>query len=327
MTTGTRDLVVVGVDGSEANLGALRYAVAEARALGSVLELVHVVPDLVPVSPFLPVTPDELTATGTTILRTAEDAVRSIDADLSVESWLHHGWRAGELVGAAAGARVLVVGRDDRPLVERVLRGDTATGVAARAHVPVVEVPADWRPPDPGTRPVLLVGVKSRVHAAALLSDAFREAAKRCASLLVLHAWRLPSVYDDIIGSRADADAWAATARTELEVLLRSWRDEYPEIPVEIRVVHDRAGHALIEASRDADLVLVVRRAHGVPPALHLGGVARAVLRSAHCPVRVVPPIETATLPGLLPEQSGSLTATWPAEPHDEGPVRMVDRT
>ena len=39
--------VVVGIDGSEANLGALRYAVAEATTTGAALKLVHVVPDLV----------------------------------------------------------------------------------------------------------------------------------------------------------------------------------------------------------------------------------------------------------------------------------------
>ena len=55
-------------------------------------------------------------------------------------------------------------------------------------------------------------------------------------------------------------------------------------------MVHDHAGHALVEASRDADMVVIVRRAHGVPASVHLGGTARAVLRSAHCPVRVVAP-------------------------------------
>ena len=63
MTTrpGGSDLVVLGVDGSAANLGALRYAVAEARLLGGRLKLVHVVPDYLTVAPMVPLTAAEFT--------------------------------------------------------------------------------------------------------------------------------------------------------------------------------------------------------------------------------------------------------------------------
>lgn len=284
------DLVVLGVDGSAANLGALRFAVAEARLLGAHLKLVHVVPDYLTVAPMVPLSAAEFTATGTEILRSAEAVTRELAPDLDVAGWLHHGNRPAELIRAAEGATSLVVGRDGRPLPQRLLRGDTAAGVAARAHLPVVQVPAEWYPRPPEADPVVVVGVKGAAHADDLLADAFTVAAERGASLLVLHAWKLPSAYDDIVESRTAVDQWARESTLEMEALLREHRVRHPEIKVEVRVVHDHPAQALVEASHEADVLVVARRAHGIPPAAHLGSTARAVLRSAHCPVRVVAP-------------------------------------
>ena len=307
MTTHTGP-VVVGVDGSDANLGALRFGATEAGRVGAPLKLVHVVPDYVPVSPMMPLTPDDLTETGTSILAAAKATALEIAPDVEVEGWLHHGTRPVQLVHAAEDARMIVVGRDDRPLPERLLRGDTAAGVAARATVPVVEVPADWQPPaEQGREPVVLVGVKSPSHATPLLGQAIALAQDRGATLVVLHAWKLPSAYDDIIESRVDVDEWVRESTVEMESLLRDWRTSYPDVKIEVRVVHDHAGHALVEASREADAVVVVRRAHGHPVATHLGGTARAVLRSAHCPVVVVPPEDIGMVPGLVLEQGGEI--------------------
>ncbi|GAA4381385.1 universal stress protein [Nocardioides caricicola] len=266
------NVVVVGVDGSEANRGALRYAVAEARSTGAALKLVHVVPDHLPTPALVPVTPQELDDLGHQFLRDAAETVRALDPDLAVEGWLHHGTRPVELAHGAEGARVLVVGRDGRPLLERLLRGDTATGVAARAAVPVVEVPADWSPRPPDADHVVVVAVKVADRAATLLADAFGLAAQRAATLVVLHATK--------------SDSRAATLG--IEAVLRDWRARFPDVKVDVRVVPEPASDAVVAASRDADLVVVGRRGRGVPAATHLGTTARAVLRAAHSPVRVV---------------------------------------
>lgn len=306
MTTQPRP-VVIGVDGSDANEGALRYGVEEARRTGASLKLVHVVPDYVPISPMMPLTPSELTETGTAVLRQAQEQVRALAPDLEVEGWLHHGTRPVQLAHAAEHAQVVVVGRDNRPLLERLLRGDTAAGVAARSSVPMVLVPADWT--SGPAKGVVLVGVKSPSHSTALLGDAIALAAERGARLVVLHAWKLPSGYDDIIETRVAADDWRRQSIEEMEALLTDWRVSFPEVEVEIRVVHDHPSFALVEASAEADVVVLVRRAHGVPAATHLGGTARAVLRSAHCPVRVVPPDAIGPIPGLVLEQAGAMQA------------------
>lgn len=297
--------VVVGVSGSHHNHAALRYGVAQARHVGAPLRLVHVVPDYLSLAPMVPLAPDDVEGVGQAMLDRAEATVRGYAPGLDVESRIEFGSRPIELARVAADGRLLVVGRDGRPLIERAFTGDVAAGVAARSEVPVVEVPADWQPET--VRGVVLVGVKSPDHADALLGDAMTLAAEAKAALVVVHAWKLPGGYDDVVTSRVAADAWRERAMSEMATLLEPWRTAYPDVEVEMRVVHDRPAHALAQASTEADVLVLVRRAHGVPAAVHLGGTARALLRSAQCPVRIVPPDALPLLPTLALEDAGAM--------------------
>lgn len=303
--------VVVGVDGTEANLGALLFAVEEASRWRVPLRLVHVVPERGVISPLGPVTPLDLTATGASVLRYAERQVRLAVPDLNVETRLRHGSRSTQLLHSAADAAILVVGRDDRSGLDRMLHGDTATAVAARAELPVVEVPGDWRP-DAAAHPtygVVVVGLKSAAYAAAVLADAFADAEAFGAELVVLHAWKLPSGYDDVVGSDPAVAEWEREALAEVETLLRPWRVAYPDVGVRTEIVHEHPPQALVAASGRADLVVVMRHVHGGLAVGHLGSVARALLRTAACPVRVVPPSETGVIPDLVLEEAGGLLA------------------
>ena len=303
--------VVVGVDGTEANLGALLFAVEEACRRQVPLRLVHVVPERGIISPLVPITPLDLTDTGATVLRNAERQVRIAVPDLNVETRLRHGSRATQLLHSADDAAILVVGRDDRTGFDRMLHGDTATAVASRADLPVVEVPGDWRPgaaahPSYG---VVAVGLKSPAYADAVLADAFADAEVLGAELLVLHAWKLPSGYDDVAASDPAVAEWEREALAQVETLLRPWRVAYPDVAVRTEVVHEHPAQALVAASGCADLVVVMRHVHGAPAVGHLGSVARALLRTAACPVRVVPPSETGVIPDLVLEEAGGLLA------------------
>lgn len=298
--------IVIGVDGSRGSWAAIREGMREARRLHLPVRLVHVVPDHLPMSPVVPVTSTVLTETGREILSLAADEAQDIAPDLETDVELRHGARAVELAASAVGARALYVGTDERAGVDRLLRGNTSTGVAARAGCPVVVVPADH---DPTPRGAVVVGVKSPTHSSELLAEAFAAAEARGDRLVVLHAWKLPSGYDDIIVSRVAVEEWAERSTAEMEALLTEWRAGYPGVEVEIRVAHGDAAQELVSASASADLLVMVRRAHGVPAAMHLGGVARAVLRSAHCPVEVVPPGGVTAVPGLVVEQAGAFRA------------------
>lgn len=289
--------VVVGVDGSTASVKALRYARAEAARHGERVDVVHVVPDYAPLAGMYPVSPDELMAAGRSALRSTLDQLGPVAPDVPMTTHLRRGSVVTILAAAADDACGIVVGSDRRPVAMRLLTGNVSTGVAARASVPLVSVPDTWSAER--STGVVLVGVKRTDRAGALLAEAFAVAQERGCRLRVLHAWRLPSGYDDIIADRVAFEDWQQRARRELDRLAAPWQRRHPDVEVELVTVHDQAAHALVDASAEADELVIVRRAHGIPAAAHLGSTARTVLLYAHCPVRVVPGLDVPVLPDL----------------------------
>ncbi|CUR59762.1 putative UspA domain protein [metagenome] len=300
--------VLVGVDGSSASAHAIRYAKAEAVRSGGAVDVVHVVPDVAPMNGFYPVPPDELMDAGAAALDASLEQVGQVgepDDGVPVRPHVRRGPVVATLTELGREARMIVVGSDRRPVSMRLLTGNVSTGVSARAAVPVVSVPDTWSPEQ--STGVVLVGVKHPDHADALLAEAFEVARQRHSRLLVLHAWRLPIAYDDLLsGDIGTLKDWAARAERELEEVVAPWRASHPEVDVEVRAVHDQAAHALVVASEEADEVVVVRRTHGVPAATHLGSTARAVLLYARCPIRVVPAVHVPMVLDLDLETSGA---------------------
>lgn len=266
---------VVGVDGSEGSLAALRYAAHEASRLGSDLCLVHVVPSYVPLASMRPLVPDDLMSTGRAILAEARAMLAVQAPDLEVSNELLAGSASASLLSVAEGARTIVVGRETTTPILTVVTEATTVGVAARSECPVVSVPAGWDPEAPGR---VVAAVKTPMHSTELLEQAFAEAAGRGTGLVVLHASERPVSYDEV-----------------LEPMLRTFRRTWPDVPVEIRVVHDEPEQALLDAARDASLLLLVRRERGFPAGIHLGRLVRSLLRTAECPVEVVAPEQVPT--------------------------------
>lgn len=227
------------------------------------------------------------TQTGVRTLERAEADARQLDPDVEIVGILHQGSRADQLARASQGAALLVVGRDDRTLTERLTRGNTAIGACTRSPVPTVVVPADWQPTD---RRTVLVGLRSPEHVAELLDDALGLAGDLGSKAILLHAWGFPREYD-VVAERYGEGAWRDQITRQLQVATAEARERHPSVPVEISVVHGPPASTLVAASAEADLLVIVRRKHGVPGFTRLGGTARAVLRAAHCAVRVVPPL------------------------------------
>jgi nucleotide-binding universal stress UspA family protein len=306
MTQEQSPRVVVGVDGGPGSAGAVQYAADEARRRGAELRLVHVVPTYVPVSPLAPALVQELTSAGEEILEQARTQLAETTPDLVVSTRRLTGPRIAALVDAADGAALLVVGRETRSGLERLMGAGTTAAVATHARVPVVVVPQQWAV-DGSTGPVV-VGLKSSMHADELLGAAFRAAAEHDVALVVVHTWRLPDEYLDRIEVRSHVDDWIARGEELAQEALAPWRREYPDVPVSVAVTHDDPAHALVRASEGASLVVLLRR----PPApvfgQHLGGTARAVIRAAACPVQIVPGTDLDTeMADLQVEASGAM--------------------
>jgi nucleotide-binding universal stress UspA family protein len=229
----------------------------------------------------------DLLEVGVDLIERAGKTVRELAPDLAVATVLTRGERTTEVVKAAEDAQVLVVGRESRRGIERLLTGPATASIAAHAHCDVVVVPSFWV--DSYPHGCVVAGVKSSHNTAELLSHAFSEATARHVSLRLVTAWHLADPYSDSIEARTHAADWEQNGKEALAEVTADWRTAFPQVEVEIRVVHGRAARVLLHASEDSDLLLISRRRLALPPYGQLGGVGHDLLRLSEIPVQVVP--------------------------------------
>ncbi|ROR90854.1 universal stress protein [Nocardioides aurantiacus] len=296
---------VVGVDWSVGSNAAVRWAAREAHRDGARLRLVHVVPSYVPISPMAPLVPLDLDDAGETLLTQARATALEVLREDVVTTSLLAGPRIQRLVDTGREAALLVLGHERGPSLDRILTGTTVTAVAARASCPVVAVSADHVAPAP--RGQVLVGIKSTEHSHRLLRRGFELASQRGDRLLVLHAWELGRVYDDLVLDRADTSEWESRARDAIGLEVAPLLDQHPHVELEVRVVHGQPARVLCDATHESDLVLLARRPRAFPVG-HIGSTARALLRHSACPVEIEPQAdESPGVQQLQLEHDGAL--------------------
>jgi nucleotide-binding universal stress UspA family protein len=139
----------------------------------------------------------------------------------------------------------------------------------------------------------IIVGVDGSHDAHRALEWAMQEAAARHALLTVLTVHQvaasgwigppyfLPADEPTVEQARQAAEEAVAKAAAQL--------GESQPVPVTVRAVSGLPAQELIEASHDADLLVVGSRGGGGFARLMLGSVSDQVMHHAHCPVVVVP--------------------------------------
>ena len=140
--TSQRGPVVVGVDGSPGSDAAVRWAALEARRCGLPLHVVHVVRSVLDYGPALSPWPERDLAAGRRageqILARAAELAAGATPDLPVLTAAVGGAPVPELLAAAAGASVLVLGSRQLQTVGSFVLGSVGAGVAARATGPAM---------------------------------------------------------------------------------------------------------------------------------------------------------------------------------------------
>ncbi|MGK5740546.1 universal stress protein [Micromonospora sp. URMC 103] len=282
--------VVVGVDGSEPALRAVRLAASEAARRHRPLRVVHgfIWPLL-----HVPLTAPPDNPPGGGLRDQAQQVVARAVAEAEatapgtrVSGEIIDGEASAVLLGEAPAAAMIVLG--DRGLggFSALLVGSVAVQVASYADCPVLVARGAERTDGP-----VVVGVDGSEVSTLAVAFAADTAAARGTDLLALHAYRhpvstgpgdmQPLVYDETQLSGEEERILAES--------LAGLGERQPQLRVTRRAVHARPGPALAEASRQAQLVVVGGQGRGEFTGLLLGSVSQSVLHHADCPVAVVP--------------------------------------
>ncbi|MGV9316865.1 universal stress protein [Streptomyces sp. NPDC003691] len=284
--------VVVGVDGSASALAAVEIAAREAKQRGVGLEVVHafIWPALhVSLGPSPAGPPDGgLRNAAEKLLSEAVDRARETEPGIEADGLLITGEPLTVLEARSRKASLVVVGSRGMGGFIGLLVGSTAVHLAAHGRCPVLVVRGEAVDGGP-----VVVAVDGSPQGDAAVGFAFAEASARGADLVAVHAWNTwterggedpghpQNLVDGIDRMRDDEERLLAEA-------LAGWRDRYPEVTVHRRLVENRIRQALIEATEQAQLIVVGARGRGGFTGLLLGSVSQALLHHAHCPVAVV---------------------------------------
>jgi nucleotide-binding universal stress UspA family protein len=282
------DPIVVGVDGSESALTAVRWAAEEAARRKAPLKLVHAF--LLPTRgyPDMVVTGHEVRQAfeqqGSQWLeeaaRTARDVVPEVETSVVVER------PAVALIAESGNARLVVLGSQGLGAVSGLLVGSVAVAVAQHGKCPVVVIHEEV----PGAGPVV-VGVDGSPASEEAIRFAFEEASLRDATLTALIAWTDLLVENPYATRlRLDRDEVEVQQRELLAERLAGWRQQYPDVVVERVVVRERPVRALLDAARNAQLLVVGSHGLGGFAGMLLGSTSQALVYHSPCPLMVVRP-------------------------------------
>jgi nucleotide-binding universal stress UspA family protein len=258
--------VVVGIDGSQAAIGAAFWAIDEAvsRAvplrLGAVTKDTHASAD----DYYRDVHYAEKS------LRVAQAAVESMGRPVKIETETLHGPPGPTLVEASRDADLICVGSVGIGRYARALLGSTATELAQKAHCPVAVVRT--RPDEPPRDIDWIVVVMSGTpDNDAVVEHAMGEAKLRQAPVLAL-------------GSRENL---GESPDHELDSRVQKWRRQYPD--VRVYPIVTRADMARFLDENDLRVQLAVIGSSDANKLAHLVGPhGHPIFRHPECSVLVV---------------------------------------
>ncbi len=137
----------------------------------------------------------------------------------------------------------------------------------------------------------IVVGVDGSETASAALRWAAAEAEVHGATIVAVHAW-----HDVYLGGAYPAAStmlvpslYRDAAQGVLDAAVDLEEGVEPQVTFERVLVHGSPTHALLEAAKGADMIVVGSRGRGGFGGLLLGSVSQQVVHHAPCPVVVIP--------------------------------------
>ncbi|MFZ4721356.1 MAG: universal stress protein [Ilumatobacteraceae bacterium] len=283
--------LLVGVDGTEGSVEALRWAAHEAARRGFPLHVMSCAELPIAVEAGLiggggvgPVS-GAIVGEHEAVNQRAVDLARSFGLGIEVSGETVLGAPAYALVGASHPNDIVVVGATSHPGRLTEVLGSVATVVTHRAHCPVVVVHGSDRKDANIGR--IAVGVDGSECAGVALAWAIDEAERCDAELVLVHGWSYP--YQGTRPGFSEArDNMKLDAMRTLEASAKTVRECAPALRCHSIISEQPPAKAVIDAAREADLLVVGSRGRGGFSSLLLGSVSRTVLQHATVPVVVV---------------------------------------
>jgi nucleotide-binding universal stress UspA family protein len=267
--TGARE-VVVGVDGSECALGAVRWAAREAARRGAPLRIVHAAPYLGRraaaggPSPELP-RARQITGHAFTVARHTEH-------DLPASTEVVPGEPIETLLRAGAAGQLIVLGSSTTGAADEMVLASIALRVAARSVNPVVVVPRQRGAGAAGRPVVALLGIGDADDDAAVAEFAAAAAERAGSGLSLLQT--------------GAADRGATSWADDLD----QWRERFPELAVSRTALPGASAGDVLSAACPSPL-LVMSTGHGTLLHRSLDAPHRWLLRHCTSPIALVPEV------------------------------------
>ena len=278
MSTPTTRPVVVGVDGSDSALTAVRWAARAAVLRDTSLHAVHAMSSgwdlgrVGTVSIHNQHFHDDGRAAlaSATTVALAETAPDHLEMRTSVVSPAP----VSALRRSARHAQLLAVGTRGLGAFERALLGSVSSALARRPVCPLAIVPASFDPA-PDRRPVL-VGLDGSPGSDRALDFAIEEASLRGVGLVALRAWTTPApgVHDSRMTEH--------THRLLADCLV-GYGEKYPDVPITRIVTDDDPARRLLRESAGAQLLVLGSHRRGAHDGF--GSVSRTVAYATEIPL------------------------------------------
>lgn len=292
--------IVVGIDGSPGSVGALDWALREAKAHG-VTEIDAVMAWHQPTGwaiagnfGVMTPPPDDLYNLAQTQLHNVVD-ITPVPDGITINPVVQEGNAAEILLSYVTELDHLVVGSDGHSRIADMLRGSVTQQIVGHAPCTATVVPSHKEMDRSGHEgPItneepIVVGVDGSEHSRRALGMAIDEALAHNRRVVAVWVWT--EVATDLTTGTIDmppADALESAAKGALKEFLDS--ADVPEgVELHGLVVEGHPSTALLGQSRHAARLVVGSRGHGGFAGLVLGSVSRNVALHATCPVTIVP--------------------------------------
>lgn len=283
-----RELIVVGVDGSEDGLRAVKYGAGMALLLDGDLMLVNAVDDTLMAGAWGVVyDPEVLHEAGVTANEVAKQhALANGLPEDRIRTEIIMGTPGGVLTRLSEVASLLIVGRRAASGLERMFVGSTSVAVVANAACPVIVISAAAHEEEVGNKRLIGVGVNTDPGSSSPLEAGFQQAQLHESKLEIVNVIQPPVGIFGPKLSPKQLEQQIRFAEGGLQSITDPLGEKYPDVEYEVVVVADSPINELVSRSSHYDL-LVLGISDSAIPGFQLGGLMRGLLAHANCPLYV----------------------------------------